>query len=257
MGPLSGKKGLVIGIANEASIAYGCAQACFDAGAELAATYLNDKAKPHVQPLTADVRIPDGLLLPFDVTNDGELEAVFESLQNKWGHLDFVVHAMASATKAMTRSRLLDVSAADFNHAMLVSCHSFLQVAKLAEPLMAGRQSTLITMTYLGAQRAIPNYQFMGPMKAALESCVRYLALELGEQDTCVHALAPSAMATRAASGIQEFDELLRLTESRSPRGKLTTPREVGELCAFLVGNQARGMTGGIHQMDGGFNITA
>ena len=255
MKPLSGKKGLIIGIANDQSIAYGCAQACRDQGAELAVTYLNDKALAYVEPLARELEVDESLCLPLDVTNPGELEAVFETITNEWGELDFVMHAIASATKAMTTSRLIDVELADFNFAMQVSCHSFLAVAKLSEPLLKKTQGSLITMTYLGAQRVMGNYHFMGPMKAALESSVRYVANELGKDNIRVHAISASAIQTRAASGIQDFDKLLGSTIERAPLRRLTTTREVGELMAFLAGPNSQGMTGGIHYVDGGYHI--
>ncbi|MDA0791860.1 MAG: enoyl-ACP reductase FabI [Proteobacteria bacterium] len=254
MEPLQGKRGLIIGVANDKSIAWGCAQACHEQGAELALTYLNDKARDHVQPLAESLGVPDRLLLPFDVTREGELEHVFATLEAEWGELDFVMHAMASATKAMTTSRLLDVTLADFNFAMQVSCHSLLSVARLGEPLLKKAGGSLITMTYLGSERVMGNYHFMGPMKAALESCVRYLAEEMGP-DVRVHAISAGAIPTRAASGIQDFDNLLRTTSERAPLKRLVTPREVGNLMAFLAGPHSQGMTGGIHYIDGGYHV--
>ncbi len=254
MEPLEGKRGLIIGVANDKSIAFGCAQACHQQGASLALTYLNDKARAHVQPLAASLDVPDRLLLPFDVTAEGELEAVFAALEAEWGELDFVMHAMASATKAMTTSRLVDITLDDFNFAMQVSCHSLLSVAKFSEPLLARTGGSLITMTYLGAERVMGNYHFMGPMKAALESCVRYLADEMGPE-VRVHAISAGAIPTRAASGIQDFDNLLRTTADRAPLKRLVTPAEVGHLMAFLAGPHSKGMTGGIHYIDGGYHV--
>lgn len=254
-GPLSGKRGLIIGIANANSIAYGCAEACRAQGAELAATYLNEKAHPHVAPLTAQLDVPETLLMPFDIEAPGDLKRVVDQLASEWGQVDFVVHAMASATKAMTKSRLVDVTAEDFSYAMRVTCHSFLEVAAAVEPLMKASGGSLVTMTYLGAQRVMGNYHFMAPMKAALESCVRYMADELAAQNIRVHGVSPGAIATRAASGIQAFDALLDVTERRAPLRRLTTPRDVGELTAFLVGPGAEMMTGGIHFVDGGYHV--
>jgi enoyl-[acyl-carrier protein] reductase I len=255
MSALSGKKGLIIGIANDKSIAYGCAQVCREHGADLAATYLNDKALVHVAPLAKEVGVSDALLLPFDITREGELEAVFNTIEREWGQLDFVFHAMASATKAMTMSRLIDVPLQDFNFAMEVSCHSFLSVARLSEPLLKASQGSLITMTYLGGERVMSNYHFMGPMKAALESCVRYVADELGPDNVRVHAISAGAIPTRAGSGIQDFDKLLQATQEKAPLKRLVTPREVGELMAFLAGPNSQGMTGGIHYIDGGYHV--
>jgi enoyl-[acyl-carrier protein] reductase I len=254
MSSLAGKKGLIIGIANDSSIAYGCAQACKEQGAELAATYLNEKALKHVQPLADHLNIPSNLMMPFDIMAEGQVEAVFENLKKEWGTLDFVVHAMASATKDMVSSRLVDVKADDFNFAMRVSCHSFLQVAQLAEPLMQDNGGTLVTMTYLGSHRAVENYGFMGPMKAALESCATYMASELGPQNIRVHAVSPGTMMTRAASGIQNFDKLIDINKERSPLKRLCGPSDVGAMTAFLVGPGAQNMTGGIHYVDAGYN---
>ena len=255
MQPLKGKKGLITGIANNQSIAFGCAQVCREQGAELAVTYLNEKAKKHVEPLARDLEIEDSLLLPLDVTKEGELETVFEEISNQWGELDFVLHAMASATKEMTNSRLIEVKLDDFNFAMQVSCYSFLAMARLSEPLLKKTQGSLITMTYLGGQRVMENYHFMGPMKSALESCVQYLASELGKDSIRVHAISAGAMQTRAASGINDLAGLLATTKVRAPLQRLCKPREVGELMAFLSGPNSEGMTGGIHYVDGGYNI--
>jgi enoyl-[acyl-carrier protein] reductase I len=255
MASLARKKGLIIGIANDQSIAYGCAQACKEHGAELAVTYLNEKALAHVKPLANELGVADELCLPFDVTVDGQLEAVFDTITEEWGELDFVMHAMASATKEMTTSRLVDCKLDDFNFAMQVSCHSFLSVAKYSEPLLKKSQGSLITMTYLGGQRVMGNYHFMGPMKAALESCVRYVADELGPDNIRVHAISASAIQTRAAAGIQNFDNLLKTTEEKAPLKRLCTPREVGELMAFLASPNSQGMTGAIHYVDAGYHI--
>ena len=254
MKSLSGKRGLVIGIASEKSIAYGCAQACHEQGAELAVTYLNDKALQHVRPLAEGLNVPNDLILPFDVTHEGDLDAVIQKLSNTWGKVDFIIHAMASATKAMTRSRLIDVPLEDFNFAMEVSCHSFLAEAKSAEQLLSG-DGVIVTMTYLGGERVMPHYQFMGPMKAALESCVRYVANELGPQNIRIHAISAGAIPTRAASGIEDLDGLLDVTQTRSPLGRLCTPKDVGALAAFLVSPAAVAMTGSIYYVDGGYNI--
>lgn len=255
MGLLAGKKGLIIGVANDKSIAYGCAKVCQREGATLATTYLNDKANTHVQPLVDGLGVERKLQLPFDITHPGELEAVFEAIKAEWGELDFVVHAMASATKEMTRSRLLDVSLEDFNYTMQVSCHSFLAVSRLAEPLMKNG-GAILTMTYLASQRVLGNYHFMAPMKAALETCVKYVAEELGPNNIRVNAISPGAIETRAASGINEFGDLLAATENRSPMRQLCTPEQVGELTAFLASPRAATITGGIHFVDGGFNVT-
>jgi enoyl-[acyl-carrier protein] reductase I len=249
---LHGKRGLVVGIANQNSIAWGCAQALHELGAELAITWLNDKARHHVEPLAEQVQAT--LTQALDVTRAGELEALFERIASQWGSLDFIVHSLASAPKDEIRARLLDSSSAGFLQTMDISCHSFIRMARLAEPLM-GPDSSLVTMSFLGAQEAVEGYALMGPVKAALESSVRYLAEELGPRGIRVHAISPGPIATRAASGLKAFDQLLEQAATRSPLRRLVTPQEVGALCAWLVCDASRGQTGGIHFVDSGFNI--
>ncbi len=211
--PLAGKKALVVGIANEHSIAYGCAKAFRAQGAELAVTYLNDKAKPHVEPLAQGLDAP--ILMPLDVSRPGELEAVFAAVTEQWGRLDILVHAIAFAPKADLQGGLLNSSAEGFALAMDISCHSFIRMARLAAPLMT-EGGTLFAMTFNGANAVVPNYDLMGPVKAALESTCRYLAFELGRQGIRVHAISPGPLKTRAASGIKDFDTLLE--RGRAPR---------------------------------------
>lgn len=186
---LAGKRGLVVGIANTHSIAWGCAQALHEMGAELAITWLNEKARAHVEPLAQQVQA--SVRMPLDVTRPGELEALFEHITEQWGSLDFVVHCLASAPKEEIRGRLLDSSSSGFQQAMDISCHSFIRMAHLAEPLMP-QGGSLVTMSYLGAQETIEGYALMGPVKAALESSVRYLATELGPHNIRVHAISPA-----------------------------------------------------------------
>ena len=203
---LQGKKGLVVGIANEHSIAWGCARAFHAAGADLAITWLNDKARPYVQPLAQ--RLEAGIQLPLDVEQPGQLEAVFDAIATQWGRLDFVLHSIAFAPAADLHGRVIDSSREGFARAMDVSCHSFLRMARLAEPLMQ-QGGSLMTMSYLGAGEVIDNYGLMGPVKAALESSVRYMATELGPKGIRVNAVSPGPLATRAASGIAQFDRLM------------------------------------------------
>ncbi|WP_313303670.1 enoyl-ACP reductase FabI [Stutzerimonas balearica] len=249
---LQGKRGLVVGIANPQSIAWGCARALHELGAELAITWLNDKARPHVEPLARQVQA--SLTQALDVTRPGELEGLFERIARHWGSLDFVVHSLASAPKEEIRSRLLDSSSAGFLQAMDISCHSFIRMAHLAEPLMP-RGGSLVTMSYQGAQEAVEGYALMGPVKAALESSVRYLADELGPRGIRVHAISPGPMPTRAASGLNSFERLLEQAVNRSPLRRLVTLEEVGGLCAWLVCDASSGQTGGTHFVDGGLNI--
>ena len=249
---LQGRRGLIVGIANDQSIAWGCAQACHAAGAELALTWLNDKARPHVEPLATQVGAV--LQLPLDVEQPGQLEAVFEAIARQWGGLDFLVHSIAFAPKADLMGRVVDTSAAGFARAMDISCHSFLRMARLAEPLMT-QGGSLVTMSYLGAEEVVPSYGLMGPVKAALESSVRYLAAELGPRGISVNAVSPGPVATRAASGLPNFDELLPRSRERAPLRRLVDITEVGALCRHLVSPLGRALTGNVLYVDGGLHI--
>ncbi|MBB3212180.1 enoyl-[acyl-carrier protein] reductase I [Herbaspirillum sp. Sphag1AN] len=249
---LAGKKGLVIGIANEHSIAWGAAQAFRAAGAELAVTWLNDKARPYVEPLAQ--QLDASIQLPLDVEQEGAMEAVFAAITAQWGKLDFVLHSIAFARKEDLHGRVVDTSRAGFAQAMDVSCHSFVRAARLAEPLMK-QGGCLLTMSYLGAEEVVANYGLMGPVKAALESSVRYLATELGPQGIRVSAVSPGPLATRAASGIADFQHLLNDAATRAPLRRLTTIEEVGALCAFLVSDAAASITGDTLYVDAGYHI--
>lgn len=249
---LAGKKGLIIGIANQHSIAWGCARAFHEAGAELAITWLNDKAKPYVEPLAAQVQAP--LQMALDVEQPEQLEALFDAITRQWGRLDFVLHSIAFAPKEDLHGRLIDSSRAGFARAMDISCHSFMRVARLAEPLMQ-QGGCLLTMSYLGADEVVANYGLMGPVKAALESSVRYLATELGAQGIRVNAVSPGPLATRAASGITGFDTLLSDAAARAPLRHSVELEDVGALCAFLVSDAARSMTGDTLYVDAGYHI--
>ena len=249
---LHGKKGLVIGIANDQSIAWGCARALRDAGAELAVTWLNDKARPHVEPLAQQVQA--AIALPLDVSLPEQGVVLFEQIAQQWGRLDFLIHSIAFAPQQDLHGRVVDTSSAGFAQAMDISCHSFMRMARLAEPLMQGGGS-LMTMSYLGAAEVVNDYGVMGPVKAALEASVRYLAAELGPAGIRVNAISPGPLATRAASGIAHFDRLLADAEARSPMRRLASIDDVGALCAFLAGDGARSITGGTLYVDGGYNI--
>lgn len=250
--PLAGKRGLVTGIANADSIAWGCAKAFRAIGAELAVTYLNDKARPHVEPLARQVDA--SLLMPLDLLREGELEAVFERITAEWGGLDFVLHSIAFAPRDDLHGRVTDCSRAGFLTAMDVSCWSFIRMAKLAEPLMPGG-GALFCMSYYGSQMVVEHYNMMGPVKAALESATRYLAAELGPQGIRVHAISPGPLKTRAASGIAEFDALLDRAQAKAPARSLVSIDDVGEATAWLATDAARRMTGQTLYIDGGYHI--
>jgi len=251
---LRGKRGLVVGIANEASIAAGCARAFGASGAEIAVTYLNDKALPHVRAVTDSLDCK--LLLPCDVRVPGQLEAVFAQIDAAWGRLDFLLHAIAFAPADDLHGRVVDSSAEGFALAMDVSCHSFLRMARLAEPLMEGG-GCLLTVTFYGSERVVAHYNLMGPVKAALESAVRYTAAELGAQGIRAHAISPGAIRTRAASGIDRFDELLARAKATAPEHRLVDIDDVGALAAFLVSDGARHITGTVIPVDGGQHLIA
>jgi len=249
---LAGKKGPVIGIANKQSIAYGCARAMHALGAELTNTYLNVHAEPFVRPLAEQYGSP--LILPCDVEQPGQPEAVFAAIQKQWGKLDFALHAIAYAPKEDLHGRVIDCSAAGFARAMDVSCHSFIRMARLAEPLM-GQGGALLTLSYYGAQKVIDHYNIMGPVKAALESVMRQMAVELGPQGIRVHALAPGPILTRAASGIDHFNELLEQVAQHSPQHHLVSIDDVGSVAAGLVSDWSLHMTGNVVFVDGGCHV--
>jgi enoyl-[acyl-carrier protein] reductase I len=249
---LDGRKGLVTGIANEQSIAWGCAKAFRGLGAELAVTYLNDKAKPFVEPLARQVEAP--ILMPLDLRVEGQLEAVFARIAQEWGRLDFVLHSIAYAPKEDLQGRVVDCSKAGFLLAMEISCWSFIRMAKLAEPLM-DRGGALFCMTYYGSQMVVEHYGIMGPVKAALESATRYLAAELGPKGIRVHAISPGPLKTRAASGIPEFDELLHKAQAKAPVRSLVSIDDVGLATAYLATDAARLITGDVVYIDGGYHI--
>ncbi len=253
-GQLKGKKGLVVGIANDKSIAWGCAKAFREAGAELAVTYLNEKAEPHVRPLAEQVKAP--IIAPLDVRDDGQMEALFNTIEKTWGKLDFLLHAIAFAPKEDLHGRVADCSREGFLTAMDISCYSFIRLAHLAEPLMKDG-GCLLTLSYHGAQKVVENYNLMGPVKAALEGTVRELASELGAKNIRVNALSPGPVATRAAGGITHFDALLELAKQKSPEHELICIDCVGAYARFLVSDEARLVTGSTAYVDAGFNIMA
>jgi enoyl-[acyl-carrier protein] reductase I len=251
---LAGTKALVVGVANDQSIAYGCAKAFRTAGAELAMTWLNDKARVYVEPLARELEA--SITAPLDVSVPGQLEGVFELVREKWGCLDILVHSIAFAPKRDLEGGLLDCSAEGFSKAMDISCHSFVRMAKLATPLMT-EGGTMFAMSYYGADRVVPNYNVMGPVKAALESACRYLAYELGPRGIRVHAISPGPLKTRAASGLKDFELLLNEAARKAPVGELVDIMDVGYACAYLATPFARRVTGGTVYVDGGANIVA
>jgi enoyl-[acyl-carrier protein] reductase I len=249
---LEGKRGLVVGIANENSIAWGCAKAFRAFGAEVAVTYLNDKAKKYVEPLARELEAP--IVMPLDVNVPGQMEAVFERIAKDWGKLDFVVHSIAFSPKDALQGRVVDVSRDGFDKTMEVSCWTFIRMAHLAEPLMR-KGGSLFTMTYYGSQMVVKNYNIMGVAKAALECAVRYIAAELGPKGIRVHAISPGPLATRAASGIPEFDALLDKAKAKAPARSLVSIDDVGAATAFLAHDAARLITGETLYIDGGYHI--
>jgi len=251
---LKGAKALVVGIANEHSIAYGCARAFRELGADLAITYLNEKSKSYVEPLAKTLEAP--IFLPLDVSQPGELEAVFAAIGKQWGQLDILVHSIAWAPKGDLQGGLLDCTADGFAKAMDISCHSFVRMARLAVPLMK-KGGTMFAMSYYGANKVVPNYNVMGPVKAALEASCRYLAYELGGKGIRVHAISPGPLKTRAASGLKDFDLMLTEAAQRAPLGELVDIMDVGFTCAYLATPYARRLSGETLYVDGGVNIMA
>ena len=252
--PLKGQKALVVGIANEYSIAWGCAKAFRELQADIAVTYLNEKAKSYVQPLAEELQAP--IFLPLDAGQPGQLEAVFAEIRKQWGRLDILVHSIAFAPKEDLQGGLLDCSAEGFAKAMDISCHSFIRMAKLAAPLMTEGGASF-AMSYNGANRVVPNYNVMGPVKAALEAACRYLAYELGPREIRVHTISPGPLKTRAASGLKHFELMLNEAAHKAPLGELIDIMDVGFTCAYLATPFAKRMTGELIYVDGGANLIA
>jgi len=249
---LAGRKALITGIANDQSIAWGCAKALRLLDAEIAVTYLNEKAKPYVEPLAREIEA--ALLMPLDVRVEGQLEAVYDRIAKEWGRLDYVLHSIAFAPREDLHGRVVDCSKAGFLTAMDVSCWSFIRMAKLAEPLMS-QGGALFTMTYYGAERVVEHYNMMGPVKAALEAAARYLAAELGPKGIRVHAISPGPLKTRAASGITDFDELIEKARAKAPARSLVSADDVGLAVAFLATDFAKLITGDTLYIDGGYHM--
>jgi enoyl-[acyl-carrier protein] reductase I len=251
---LKGLRGLVVGIANADSIAYGCAVKLRAFGADLAVTYLNEGAEKFVRPLAEQLAAE--IILPLDVEQPGQLQSVVDTIRERWGRLDFVIHSIAFAPKDDLHGRVVDCSREGFEQAMRVSCYSFIEMARLAEPLMTNG-GALLTMSYYGADKVVSNYNIMGPVKSALQATTRYLAAELGEKNIRVYAVSPGPLKTRASSGIAQFDELIDAAVQRSPGHRLVDIAEVGRVVAFLVGGSASGLTGDTVYVDAGLHHIA
>ncbi|NBN63064.1 enoyl-ACP reductase FabI [Microvirga tunisiensis] len=249
---LTGQKALVVGVANDQSIAYGIAAALRRQGADLAITYLNDKAEPHVRPLAEALGAE--IIAPLDVRNGDETDALFDEISRRWGRLDTLVHSIAFCPKDDLHGRVIDCSAEGFGLAMDISVHSFLRLIRKSEPLMQDG-GTCMTVSFYGAEKVVEHYNVMGPVKAALEAVTRYAAAELGPKRISVHALSPGPLKTRAASGIAEFDDLLNAAAARAPTHLLATIEDVGAYAAFLASREAANVTGGVHAIDGGYSI--
>ena len=249
---MSGKRGLVMGIANNRSIAWGIAKAAADQGAELAFTYQGDALKKRVEPLAAEAGAKH--VLPCDVSDDASVDAVFETLKSSWGTLDFVVHAIAYSNKEELDGRYVDTTADNFTKTLLISCYSFTAIARRAEKLMSNGGS-LLTLTYYGAEKVMPHYNVMGVAKAALEASVRYLAEDLGRQKIRVNAISAGPIKTLAASGIADFRYILKWNEYNSPLRRTVSIEDVGGAGLYLLSDLSRGVTGEVHHVDAGYHV--
>lgn len=254
MGLMQGKKGVIFGVANDKSIAWGVAQQLHEAGAEIAFTYLNEALERRVRPLAES--LGSEVILPCDVSADGDIEAVFAELEKRWGQIDFVVHAVAFANREDLKNPFSQTNREGFDLALGVSAYSLLPMARCAIPLMK-EGGSIVTMSYLGAVMAVPDYNVMGVAKAALEASVRYLAAELGGQGIRVNAISAGPIKTLAASGIGNFKEKLHVMDERAPLRRTVTQDEVGKASLYLLSDLSSGVTGEIHYVDGGFNISA
>ncbi len=254
MGLMEGKRGVIFGVANDKSIAWGVAQQLHAAGAELAFTYLNESLEKRVRPLAES--LGSKIILPCDVASDDEIQSVFDELKKEWGSIDFVVHAVAFANRDDLKNPFFETSRDGFALAMDISAYSLLPMTRCAIPLMS-EGGSIVTMSYLGAVMAVPGYNVMGVAKAALESSVRYLAAELGDKNIRVNAVSAGPIKTLAASGVGNFKEKLRVMEQRSPMRRVITQEEVGKASLYLLSDLSSGVTGEIHYVDAGFNISA
>ena len=247
-----GKRGLILGVANNRSIAWGIAKACHAQGAKVALTYQGDALKKRVIPLAAE--LGSDIVLPCDVTDTASMDAVFAEIAAKWGKLDFLVHAIAYADKAELDGRYVDTTEGNFTKSLMISCYSFTALAQRAEKLMSPGGS-LLTLTYYGAEKVMPHYNVMGVAKAALEASVRYLAADLGKNGIRVNAISAGPIKTLAASGISDFRYILRWNEYNSPLRRTVTIEDVGGAGLYLLSDLSRGVTGEIHHVDSGYHV--
>ena len=246
-------KGLIVGVANEDSLAWGCAKVLKAQGADIALTWLNDKARSHVEPLAKSIDSP--IYRQMDVVDDAQCQAVFDEIKEKWGRLDFLIHSVAFAPKADLHGRTVDCSRDGFVTAMDISCHSLIRLTKLAEPLMEENGGSVLTMSFYGAEKVVDNYNMMGPVKAALESSVRYMAVELGVKGIRVNALSPGPVKTRAASGLSDFDTMMARAAEKAALYQLVTLEQIGEAASFLISNKSQHITGQVIYVDNGVNL--
>ncbi|WP_026261510.1 enoyl-ACP reductase FabI [Kiloniella laminariae] len=249
---MAGKRGLVMGVANDRSIAWGIAKAVADQGAELAFTYQGDALKKRVEPLAASVN--SDILLQCDVTDDASVKATFQAIEEKWGKLDFLVHAIAYADKEELKGKYLNTSRKNFLQSLDISCYSFTSIAQHAAPLMTDGGS-LVTLTYYGAEQVMPHYNVMGVAKAALEASVRYLAADLGPDNIRVNAISAGPIKTLAASGIGDFRHILKWNEYNSPLQRNVSIEQVGGAGLYLLSDLAGGVTGEVHHVDSGYHV--
>ncbi len=251
-GLMAGKRGLIMGIANNRSIAWGIAKACAAEGASLALTYQGEALKKRVEPLAQELGAT--VVGHCDVTEDATLDAVFEECRRLWGGLDFLVHAIAFSDKEQLDGRYVDTTADNFNRTMFISCYSFTAIARRAEALMEGGGS-ILTLTYYGAEKVMPHYNVMGVAKAALEASVRYLAVDLGARNIRVNALSAGPIKTLAASGIGDFRYILKWNEYNAPLKRTVTIDEVGQSALYLLSDMGRAVTGEVHHVDSGYHV--
>ena len=251
-GLMAGKRGLIMGVANDRSIAWGIAKAAHDAGAELAFTYQGDALAKRVGPLAESVG--SDIVLDCDVTDEASMDAVFDTLSTKWGRLDFVLHAIAYADKAELKGRYVDTSAANFVQSMNISCYSFTAIAQRAEKLMT-EGGSLLTLTYYGAEKVMPHYNVMGVAKSALETSVRYMAMDLGPKNIRVNSLSAGPIKTLAASGIGDFRYILKWNELNSPLRRNVTQDDIAKSGLYLVSDLSSGVTGECHHVDCGYHV--
>ena len=249
---MAGKRGLIMGVANNRSIAWGIAKAAYDQGAEIALTYQGDALKKRVEPLAG--QLGSDLVLPCDVTDAASMDAVFKTLKERWGTLDFVVHAIAFSDKNELDGRYVDTSPENFQNSLNISCYSFTAIAQRAEKMM-NEGGSLLTLTYYGAEKVMPHYNVMGVAKAALEASVRYLAADLGKDGIRVNGISAGPIKTLAASGISDFRYILKWNEYNSPLRRTVTIEDVGNAGVYLLSDFSRGVTGEIHHVDSGYHI--